>query len=82
MTIGKSIKKYRTNRGIQRKKFANMVGISDFSIGNIEHGYKLPKWSNLMKIMKELKIEHMRKQFARQLLKERLTRDEFEYFFE
>ncbi len=56
MKIGLTIRRLRKEKGIQQKDFAEMCGISQTYLSQIEKGRKTPTLDMLEKISKALKI--------------------------
>jgi transcriptional regulator with XRE-family HTH domain len=56
MDIGLNIKKIRENRNMTRKELANLVGISEVSIKKYELNERKPKYENLEKLAKALRV--------------------------
>ena len=55
-TIGRNIKKYRTEKGMRQEHLAEMTDLSANYIGMIERGEKIPSLSTLIKIANALEI--------------------------
>ncbi len=52
MKIGKAIRKIRQDAGFRQRGFANMIGISQSYLSQIENGYKLPS-TDLLQVIAE-----------------------------
>lgn len=55
-TIGRNIKKYRTEKGIRQEQLAEMTDLSTNYIGMIERGEKTPSLATLISIANALGI--------------------------
>ncbi|MFH2201937.1 MAG: helix-turn-helix transcriptional regulator [Elusimicrobiota bacterium] len=54
--LGKSIKKYRLDRGLTQEDLSDRAGIHYTFLGHIERGTKLPSLPTLDKIARALKV--------------------------
>jgi transcriptional regulator with XRE-family HTH domain len=59
MNIGKAIKELRKEKGISQTEFAELCGLTQTSLSQIETGTKRPNPKNLSKICKNLQIPEM-----------------------
>lgn len=57
MTIGETIKHYRTEQGLTQKKLGELSGMNDVAIRKYESGKVTPKLQNLQKIAAALGIK-------------------------
>lgn len=55
--FGKKLKEIRNARGVTQEELADKTGLTVESISNIERGIFGPKFDNLEKIAKVLKVE-------------------------
>ena len=56
MNIGKSIKKFRKEKGMNQEFLADLSGISQTALSQIETGFSLPHQKTLDNICKHLEI--------------------------
>ncbi len=68
--IGSRIRKYRENRGLNQKKFAEMIGVSNSRVSNWEQGINRPDADILADICRVLNVS------PSELLDVRLSADE------
>jgi transcriptional regulator with XRE-family HTH domain len=59
MNIGMTISNLRRNKGLTQIEFANLIGITQTSLSQIESGKKKPGTSNLKKICDTLGISEL-----------------------
>ena len=57
MKLGEQIKQIRKKKGLQRKQFAQQLGISTTAMYNIEKGLSLPSRKTLEEICQLLNVE-------------------------